>query len=94
MLPKGEYDVPNQTKMFFCCRTDGDPDVPVELPRGRSFAFLKYGDRCQVINRVVGNSVVLYRIVVQCINVVKSCLILVDVSSIPHYSPLFEVSKL
>lgn len=46
VLPKGVYD--NKTLMYFCCRTDGDPDVPVELPRGRNFAFLKYGDRCQV----------------------------------------------
>ena len=34
--------------MFFCCRTDGDPDSPVELPRGRNFGLLKYGDKCQV----------------------------------------------
>ncbi|KAL5248385.1 hypothetical protein ACHWQZ_G017536 [Mnemiopsis leidyi] len=47
VLPRGVYD--NKTKMYFCCRTDGDPDVPVELPRGRNFAFLKYGDRCQQV---------------------------------------------
>ena len=47
-MPTGQYDLPSQTKMNFCCITTGDPDIPVELPRGRNFALLKYGDNCQV----------------------------------------------
>lgn len=49
LLPAGEYDIPNQTKILFCCRVDGDPDKMIELPRARSFALLKYGDKCQQV---------------------------------------------
>ncbi|XP_063690765.1 fibrillin-3-like isoform X2 [Bolinopsis microptera] len=49
VMPTGQYDLPAQTKMNFCCITTGDPDIPVELPRGRNFALLKYGDTCQKV---------------------------------------------
>ena len=45
-LPDGVYD--RNTKIFFCCRTDGSKSDPISLPVSTPFYLLAYGSsECQ-----------------------------------------------
>jgi len=46
-LPDGVYGC--NTKIFFCCRSDGPADLPILLPTSVPFFLLKYGDHCQKV---------------------------------------------
>ncbi|RUS80320.1 hypothetical protein EGW08_011921 [Elysia chlorotica] len=35
--------------LFFCCRRDGDPNVPVALPNSRPFYLYRFGGQCQEV---------------------------------------------
>ena len=47
-LPKGIYTKYNTT-IYFCCREDGNPDIPIQLPKDRPFYLFQYGDECQKV---------------------------------------------
>lgn len=47
-LPRGEYTTHNTT-IYFCCREDGDPTKPINLPRTRPFYLFQYGRICQEV---------------------------------------------
>jgi len=44
-LPQGEYG--GDTKMYFCCRSDGFPTNAIVLPNKSPFVLLKFGYQCQ-----------------------------------------------
>jgi len=46
-LPDGVYN--RNTKIFFCCRSDGPADLPIILPTAVPFYLLKFDDRCQKV---------------------------------------------
>ena len=47
-LPDGEYN--EDTKIFFCCRTDGDKKKPMALPLGTPFYLMAFNSsECQQV---------------------------------------------
>jgi hypothetical protein len=46
-LPDGTYD--KNTKMGFCCRTDGNPDRAILLPTSKPFILVAATNRCQKV---------------------------------------------
>ena len=49
VLPDGEYN--EDTKLFYCCRTDGDKVEPISLPISSPFYLLAYNNsECQQVN--------------------------------------------
>lgn len=51
-LPEGEYGL--DTRIFFCCRTDGDKSDPVPLPLSKPFYLLAYGSSdCQLVKGAI-----------------------------------------
>lgn len=49
VLPDGEYN--EDTKLFYCCRTDGDKLEPISLPISSPFYLLAYNNsECQQVN--------------------------------------------
>ena len=53
-LPKGEYD--DNTKIYFCCKTNGDKDDPILLPSKSPFYLLAYESaKCQKVKWAVNN---------------------------------------
>lgn len=46
-LPDGIYR--KDTVMYFCCRSDGSADTPIELPMRKPFLLLKHSRRCQAV---------------------------------------------
>ena len=47
-LPDGEYD--RNTKIYFCCKTDGEKDAPILLPSKSPFYLLAYKSaKCQMV---------------------------------------------
>ena len=48
-VPDGEYR--ENTKLYFCCRQDGDPGQPVDLPNTQALALFPFSGDCQ---KVVG----------------------------------------
>ena len=53
-LPDGEYN--RNTKIEFCCRTDGNKDRPVALPTQEPFYLLAYKfPRCQMVKWAVSS---------------------------------------
>lgn len=47
-LPDGEYNL--NTKIEFCCRTDGNKNDPIVLPSEKPFFLLAYESRkCQMV---------------------------------------------
>ena len=49
VLPDGEYT--KDTKLFYCCRTDGDKAEPISLPISSPFYLLAYNNsECQQVN--------------------------------------------
>ena len=52
LLPDGVYR--KFTEIHFCCRTDGDKDVPILLPSKSPFFLLAYGSaKCQMVKWAV-----------------------------------------
>ena len=47
-VPKGDYTTHNTT-LYFCCREDGDPTKPINLPKTRPFYLFQYGRICQEV---------------------------------------------
>ena len=51
-LPEGAYG--SDTRIFFCCRTDGDKSDPVPLPLSKPFYLLAYGSSdCQLVKGAI-----------------------------------------
>ena len=51
-LPEGVYG--SDTRIFFCCRTDGDKSDPVPLPLSKPFYLLAYGSSdCQLVKGAI-----------------------------------------
>ena len=49
VLPDGEYT--KDTKIFYCCRTDGDKVEPISLPISSPFYLLAYNNsKCQQVD--------------------------------------------
>ena len=46
-LPDGEYN--KDTKIFFCCRSDGSYKIPIRMPVGMPFVLYRYGGHCQKV---------------------------------------------
>lgn len=46
-LPDGEYG--RNTKVFYCCRSDGPSTKPVKLPTDMPFVLYRYGGKCQQV---------------------------------------------
>ena len=46
-VPDGKYD--RNTKIYYCCRTDGTQSMKLTLPTEKPFYLLKYGSRCQEV---------------------------------------------
>ena len=46
-LPDGSYD--RNTRIDFCCRTDGDPARAIILPTSRPFILVAATDKCQAV---------------------------------------------
>ncbi|XP_023216775.1 uncharacterized protein LOC111619306 isoform X2 [Centruroides sculpturatus] len=47
-VPKGEY-TSNSTTIYFCCRSDHNPDVAIRLPISQPFYLLQFGSSCQKV---------------------------------------------
>jgi len=47
-VPDGVYN--RNTKIFFCCRSDGPTDLPIVLPTSVPFYLLKFGGHCQKVS--------------------------------------------
>ena len=52
ILPDGFYGF--DTKIYFCCRSDGSTSTPIFLPTNRPFILYRFGPTCQ---RVAGMSI-------------------------------------
>lgn len=51
-LPDGVYD--HNTKIYFCCRTDGDKNTPISLPTRKPFFLLGFDSaECQQVKWAV-----------------------------------------
>ena len=46
-LPSGRYD--RNTEIDFCCRSDGNHDIPMTLPPTQAFALYRYEGTCQKV---------------------------------------------
>ncbi|XP_038049834.1 uncharacterized protein LOC119723333 [Patiria miniata] len=49
-LPEGVYD--DNTKIYFCCREDGDAGTPLTLPVDDPFFLLRKNGECQAVDRM------------------------------------------
>jgi len=47
-LPEGNYG--RNTKMYFCCRSDGFPTNAIALPTASPFVLMKFGYQCQHVH--------------------------------------------
>lgn len=47
-VPSGFYTTHNTT-INFCCREDGNPEIPIRMPRTRPFYLLQMGSHCQEV---------------------------------------------
>ncbi len=48
VLPEGLYS--DDTKILFCCRTNGDVDKPIQLPPEKDFFLFSYqSTKCQKV---------------------------------------------
>ena len=47
VLPDGTYS--KDTVMYFCCRSDGSTETPIELPMREPFFLLKHSSSCQAV---------------------------------------------
>lgn len=47
VLPDGTYS--KDTLMYFCCRSDGSAETPIELPMRQPFFLLKHSRKCQAV---------------------------------------------
>ena len=47
-VPSGLYTTHNTT-INFCCREDGNPEIPIRLPKTRPFYLLQHGQICQEV---------------------------------------------
>jgi len=50
VLPDGEYN--HNTKVFYCCRTDGAAHISINTPSSAPFYLMKFGDVCQEIDEM------------------------------------------
>lgn len=58
-LPNGSYD--HNTKIEFCCRTDGDKSHPILLPTRAPFYLLAYGsEQCQTVKWAIATQEWIY----------------------------------
>ncbi|XP_052797721.1 uncharacterized protein LOC128229875 [Mya arenaria] len=46
-LPDGSYN--SNTKIYYCCRHDGQSNAAMILPTDRPFVLMRYGGRCQAV---------------------------------------------
>ena len=46
-LPDGKFD--KNTKIFFCCRSDGKASKPIQMPLDEPFVFYRYNGQCQAV---------------------------------------------
>ena len=46
-LPDGTYN--KDTVIYFCCRSDGSAETPIELPMRKPFFLLKHSSSCQAV---------------------------------------------
>jgi len=54
ILPGGIYD--HDTKIRFCCRTDGNKSNPISIPSKTPFFLLTYGSaECQMVKWAITN---------------------------------------
>ncbi|XP_022098027.1 uncharacterized protein LOC110983241 [Acanthaster planci] len=49
-LPEGVYD--DDTKIYFCCREDGDAGTPLTLPVDKPFFLFRKNGNCQAVDRM------------------------------------------
>ena len=58
-LPDGEYDIyryVKNTKIYFCCRTDGNKNDPILLPSKSPFFLLAYkSEKCQMVKWAIAS---------------------------------------
>ena len=47
ILPDGSYG--KDTIVYFCCRSDGSAETPIELPMRDPFFLLKHSSKCQAV---------------------------------------------
>ena len=47
VLPDGFYS--HDTRYYFCCRNDGEPETPIPLPTAKPFFLLRQGTTCQEV---------------------------------------------
>jgi len=47
VMPDGVFD--RNTKIFYCCRMDGNPGDPIFLPSSEPFFLMKIGGVCQQV---------------------------------------------
>ncbi|XP_014668656.1 PREDICTED: uncharacterized protein LOC106809932 [Priapulus caudatus] len=47
VVPHGVYD--SNTKIWYCCKSDGNTDDPIALPTEKPFYLFKHGDACQQV---------------------------------------------
>ena len=56
VIPDGDYSGSN-TKIYFCCRIDGNKNEPILLPSKNPFFLLAYGSsKCQQVKWALGTS--------------------------------------
>ena len=59
ILPDGEYDInrnEKNTKIYFCCKTDGDKNDPILLPSKSPFYILAYKSaKCQMVKWAIAS---------------------------------------
>lgn len=46
-LPDGSYD--SDTKIYYCCRSDGSTSVEIQLPTSQPFILYRHGGTCQTV---------------------------------------------
>ena len=47
VLPDGVFD--KNTKIFFCCRSDGRSNTPIKMPDDTPFVLYRYRGQCQTV---------------------------------------------
>ena len=47
-VPDGDYD--SDTRVQYCCRSDGSASVGIELPISQPFILYRFGGTCQTVN--------------------------------------------
>ena len=50
-IPDGNYD--SNTRIQYCCRSDGSASVGIELPTSQPFVLYRYGGTCQTVNGMI-----------------------------------------